>query len=48
MRTWWITSAAVLALGLVGPAWSAYGADTEATEKRAEHYTVLRARTFWG
>jgi sporulation protein YlmC with PRC-barrel domain len=48
MRTWWITSAAVFALGLVGPAWSAYGADTEATEKRGEHYTVLRAQDILG
>jgi len=45
MRNWLIASA-VLSLGLVGPAWSAYGADTKV--KKTESDAVLRAKDIVG
>ncbi len=45
MRNWLIASA-VLSLGLVGPAWSVYGADTKV--KKTESDAVLRAKDIVG
>jgi len=45
MRNWLIASA-VLSLGLVGPTWSAYGADTKV--KKTESDAVLRAQDIVG
>jgi sporulation protein YlmC with PRC-barrel domain len=45
MRNWLIASA-VLSLGLVGPTWSAYGADTKV--KKTESDAVLRAQDILG
>ena len=45
MRNWLIASA-VLSLGLVGPAWSAYGAETKV--KKTESDAVLRAKDIVG
>lgn len=46
MRAWWITSAVVAALVLIGPAWSACGAD--AKENRGGDQSVLRAEDILG
>ena len=45
MRNWLIASA-VLSLGLVGPSWSAYGADTKV--KKTDSDAVLRANDILG
>lgn len=45
MRAWWITSAA-LALGLLGPVWSARAADVKAD--KTDNQTVLRSQDILG
>lgn len=46
MRNWLTTSAAVLGMGLVGQAWSAYGADTKV--KKTDSDIVVRAHDILG